>query len=180
MNQQLEDDGYLRVPAFISPLRAAALARQLATHHGQVGEPFDAQVPGAPYSYNFLPFVRLLVQQLPRVQALCGEAVLPTYAYSRMYRRGATLAPHIDRPACEVSLTVHLRGDQPWDFWLRSFGHPPLAITLLPGDALLYLGCRTEHWREALRSEECVQLFLHYVLAHGPHARLFFDREKAP
>lgn len=178
MNQQLQDQGYLRVPEFISAARAAALARQLAAHHATAGDSFDAQVPGAPCSYNFLPFVRLLVERLPRVEALCGEAVLPTYAYARMYRHGATLAPHTDRPACEISLSLHLRGDRPWDFWLRNFGSAPVAIGLQPGDALLYLGCQTEHWREAFDGEDCVQVFLHYVLAHGSFAHLFFDREK--
>lgn len=180
MNHQLQDHGYLRVPEFITGARAAALARQLQAHHAATEPAFDAQVPNSPFSYNFLPFVRLLVEKLPQVASLSGEAVLPTYAYSRLYRHGATLARHTDRDACEVSLTVHLQGDQPWDFWLQTFGQPPVCVQLAPGDALLYLGCQSEHWREPFQGQDYQQVFLHYVLANGRRAYAFFDREKKP
>ena len=178
MNHQLQDTGYVLVRGFIPALRATALARQLVAHHASGPEVCDEQAPTSPCSYNFLPFVRLLVEKIPMVAQLCGEAVLPTYAYARSYRHGATLARHTDRDACEVSLTLHLRGDQPWDFGLQMFGQPPVALQLAPGDALLYLGCQAEHWREAYAGQDYQQVFLHYVLASGERAYAFFDRAK--
>ncbi len=178
MNHLLQDTGYVVVPEFISVQRAGALAQQLAAHHAATADSFDAQVPNSPFCYNFLPFVRLLVEKIPQVGQLCGEPVLPTYAYSRVYRRDATLARHTDRDACEISLSLHLQGDQPWDIGLQMFGQPPATVQLAPGDALLYLGCQAEHWREAYAGQAYVQVFLHYVLAKGTRARVFFDREK--
>lgn len=178
MNQQLEDEGYLRVPGFLPPGRAAALAGQLQAFIAEMGERYDREVPNSPCCYNFLPFVRVLVEKLPQVADISGETLLPTYSYSRMYRRHAVLRRHRDRGACEISLTVNLRGDRPWPFHLQAFHAPPVQLLLEPGDALLYLGHQVHHWRESFEGEDCVQMFLHYVRAYGPRARFFFDREQ--
>lgn len=58
------------------------------------------------------------------------------------------------------------------------FGPPPAAVRLAPGDALLYLGCLAEHWRDTYAGQAYVQVFLHYVLGKGTRARVLFDREK--
>jgi hypothetical protein len=34
--------------------------------------------------------------------------MLPTYSYARIYANGDELKKHRDRPACEVSVTLHL------------------------------------------------------------------------
>lgn len=178
MNQQLQDLGYLRLPGFISAVRAGELAQELARSFAREGEAFDRQVPDAPYRYNFAPIVRLLVARIPELGEACGEPLLPTYAYARAYRRGSRLPRHCDRPACEISLTVHLRGDRPWAFHLQNFGMPVVDVTLAPGDALMYLGHQVEHWREPYEGDEHLQMFLHYVRARGPHAWAVFDREQ--
>ena len=178
MHPLLRDQGYLQLPAFVSPARAQALGSELATAIARDGERCDSQVPDAPCSYNFPPLVRLLVERIPALAGVCGEPLLPTYAYARIYRHDSQLPPHTDRDACELSLTVHLGGDVPWAFWLRSFGMPPAQVMLAPGDALVYLGCQIEHWREPYQGQAYAQAFLHYVLANGRRAWAVFDRER--
>ena len=178
MHQFLRDQGYLHLPAFLPATRAQTLATELAAAIARDGESFDSQVPDAPCSYNFPPLVRLLVERVPALGAVCGEPLLPTYAYARIYRHGSQLPPHTDRDACELSLTVQLSGDVPWAFWLRSFGMPAVQVQLAPGDALVYLGCQIEHWREPYDGQAYTQAFLHYVLANGRRAWAVFDREK--
>jgi alkylated DNA repair dioxygenase AlkB len=180
MQPLLQDQGYLHLPGFLPAARAAAIAAQLAEAIAREGESFDAQVPDAPCSYNFPPLVRLLVERIPALGTLCGEPLLPTYAYARIYRQGSQLPPHTDREACELSLTVHLQGDAPWDFCLRSFGLPPVRVQLAPGDALVYLGCQIEHWREPYAGTSYAQAFLHYVLANGRRAWAVFDKAQRP
>jgi hypothetical protein len=178
MNHHLKDLGYLLVPQFVSAPRSQALADRLQQHHASAPPVFDKQVPDAPSTYNFLPFVRLLVEKAPQVGLLCGAPVLPTYAYSRCYRHDARLPRHSDRDACEISLSLHLQGDRPWDLWLQAFGQSPARVRLAPGDAVLYLGCQSEHWREPYAGQDYLQVFLHYVLAGGSRAWAFFDREQ--
>jgi hypothetical protein len=175
MSSLLQDQGWLHVPGFVPAARAQSLGAELADAIARRGEAFDRQVPDAPFLYNFLPLVRLQVERIPALGDLCGAALLPTYAYARVYRRGSQLPAHTDRAACEVSLSLHLHGDAPWDFCLRSFGMPTQRVQLAPGDALLYLGCQIEHWREPYAGEAYAQAFLHYVLAYGRRAQAVFD-----
>ena len=35
---------------------------------------------------------------------------------------------------------------------------------------LMYKGCILEHWRDAFKGENCVQVFLHYNDASGPNS----------
>lgn len=44
----------------------------------------------------------------PRVEEFCGLRLYPTYSFFRLYRRGSTLHHHIDRPSCEISVSVNL------------------------------------------------------------------------
>lgn len=105
-----------------------------------------------------------------------GQPVLPTYTYGRVYKKGAVLAAHTDRPACEVSLTLNLDGDQVWPIFIRGTDGAATGVILAPGDAALYLGCVGEHWRNRFEGTRCAQAFLHYVLARGEHATHYFDR----
>ena len=47
-----------------------------------------------------------------------------------------------------------------WGFYEK---HSPRGQVPETYDCLLYKGEQVEHWREPLRGENCVQIFLHYV-----------------
>jgi len=178
MNDVLLARNFLLLPQFISPLRARALAKSLAQQHAT--EPLDSDklVPGAPAIYDFLPFVRLLVEKIPQVEAVSEEKVLPTYTYARLYSHGEALPVHEDRDACELSLTLNLDADEPWPIWLKTPAGEAVSVRQQPGDAVMYLGCQTPHWREPFEGRFCTQVFMHYVFAFGTRTYAYFDKKR--
>lgn len=118
----------------------------------------------------------LLARVQPRVEAVTGYALFPTYSYLRMYCRGATLPAHTDRPSCEISVTVSLGGHAsvPWPICLESGGHRR-EVALAPGDGMIYQGAVLPHWRERFEGKLWVQVFLHFVRRDGEFANCRFD-----
>ena len=53
-----------------------------------------------------------------------------------------------------------------------------VSISQRPGDAVVYLGCQTPHWREPYPGTSCAQVFLHYVFAFGDRAYAYFDKKR--
>ncbi len=120
----------------------------------------------------------VLLQCRPAIEALVGRELIPAYAYWRIYEHGAQLLRHIDRGACEVSVTLpifSLPADSAWPIWVGGLDGVEAAVAVLPGAGVVYQGCRVPHWRETFTGECQYQLFLHYVLADGDNAALAFD-----
>lgn len=176
MNPQLQFNNYLYVPNFLTAQEADGLAQEffVAEREGRLN--LDPQCPSSPAIYNFLPCVKVLVKKTQYVSELCGEDVLPTYAYGRIYKHGEILAKHIDRDACEISLTVNLQKDADWPIWVKKPDGTEVNFELQPGDAVLYLGCIADHWRNQFVGQNYVQMFIHYVRANGPKSYAFFDK----
>jgi len=151
-----------------------------------VGNFNDRQVPGSYAKYADRLMETLLVKVIPIMKAKTELNLIPTYSYTRLYRKGNILKRHKDRPSCEISTTLNLGGDN-WDIFLDPTGtnnvideykniHKPNApkgikISLKPGDMLIYSGCELEHWREPFQGNLCGQVFLHYNHANGPYAK---------
>ena len=143
----------------------------------------DKQIPNTYSCYGDMFMETLMVKVLPIMQQQTGLRLIPTYTYTRAYKKGDILHRHKDRPSCEISTTLHLGGD-PWTIFLDPTGadyvideykqiHKPNApkgipITLEVGDMLVYSGCELEHWREPFQGEHCAQVFLHYNNIDGP------------
>ena len=158
-----------------------AVAHQYALKRARFSrESDDCQVPGTPSFYADPLMETLLELATSVVRGFTGVEPLPTYSYMRVYGRGTVLNPHVDRPACEISLTLTLGydGESPWPLYLATPDGVQTAI-LAPGDALLYAGGECAHWRGELAGEYHAQGFLHYVDAAGPNARLRFDKRPA-
>jgi hypothetical protein len=176
MNVELEQNNYLYVPNFLTAQEADNLAQAffIAQRDGYLVK--DDQVPAAQAGYNILPCVKTLVKMLPQVSELCGEDVLPTYTYGRIYGKGDVLGRHSDRDACEISLTVTLQKDETdWPIWIQKPNGEQIGLNLNVGDAMVYLGCTAEHWREAYQGTIQTQAFFHYVCANGDRAIEYFD-----
>lgn len=180
MNPKLRETSYLYLPGFITVRRAEQLAQEFYSWERQGLCTRDRQAPNSPAAYNFLPFVRLLVEKVSAVSELCGEPVLPTYAYARIYTHGEILARHRDRDACEVSLTLNLVQDREWPIYIQKPDGRAVDLITGPGDAVMYFGCEADHWRERFNGRNYVQVFIHYVRAFGPRAYAFFDKANAP
>ena len=110
MNQNLLKNNYLLVRNFID--------KEFAQHLGSKFEEdsilfdSDTQVPGTPSKYNYPPALELLCNKTGEVSSIVETPVLPTYTYGRVYKEGDELKIHSDRPECEISLTLHLSGDE--------------------------------------------------------------------
>ena len=137
----------------------------------------DNQSPGmfAYYKDHCMAYVHFLLHSVMEKET--GLSLLPSYTYFRVYRNGAILDPHKDRPACEVSasLLIGTNMEKPWPLIIEDE-----KILQEVGDILIYRGCEVEHWRDPLVTEErnyYVQLFAHYVDANGPYQMHANDQE---
>ena len=139
----------------------------------------DTQLPNTPSRYAD-PFMESVLQiLLPQVAETSGLQLYPTYSYFRVYKHGDVLAAHVDRPSCEVSVTISVgyEADAIWPVWVeRKGGATP--IELEPGDGMLYRGTDVRHWRDTFAGNEATQLFLHYVDQDGPNRDWKFDRRE--
>ena len=146
----------------------------------------DKQIPNTYSIYGDIFMETLMMKVLPIMQQHTEMNLIPTYSYTRIYKKGDILHRHKDRPSCEISTTLHLGGD-PWPIFLDPTGanfviygktekdisvkpNAPkgISIDLEPGDMLVYSGCELEHWREPLEGNHCAQVFLHYNNIDGP------------
>lgn len=148
-----------------------------ALRMGMAKNPFnDGQCPLSHAEYAAPVAEALLVLLHPVMQAVTGLSLLPTYSYSRIYRPNDILTAHRDRPACEVSCTLHVGRfgvDESWPIFIEG-----TSILQDIGDAVVYRGCDVTHWRDewiAPKGSLYGQVFLHYVDENGPYAEWQFD-----
>lgn len=140
------------------------------------GIPTIANVTSNAYDhYNWKDSVALLSEKVSSLNKLLGRKLLPTYTYTRMSENGASLDKHVDRPSCEISLSIHLYGDEEWAFCIKDADGRDRRLMLQPGDAVLYDAHRAVHWRDTYRGEFYISTFHHYVLLDGDYDNNFFD-----
>jgi hypothetical protein len=165
--------GYLVARGLVPPARVALLRQHLERRaaQGTMGQ-VDEQVPQTPAVYGDGEVDRLMQDLVPAIETHTGLKLFPTYSYARIYKRGDALAPHRDRTACEISISLNLGQvpDEPWALHVSDF-----AALLTPGDVLIYRGCDHTHWREPYAGQSVVQAFMHYVDQNGLHAAEKFD-----
>lgn len=173
---RLNTDNYEVVRNFIDRNRAIKLGIEFDDYTKKHKLPGDGQVSKSRVLYDYISFLELLVEKSNHVTDICGESVLPTYCYARVYHHGADLLRHTDRPACEVSVSLNLGSDKDWPIYIKDPNNKEISVTLKPGDAMLYYGCEAEHWRETFDGECCKQVFLHYVKSRGQNQPFYFDK----
>lgn len=143
--------------------------------YNKVDENKDYQLDPQSFSpgwYNDPLMNSLLDLKLPLVEEESKLKLFPTYAYWRYYVFGATLAKHIDRPACEISITACIKKYDNWPIVIEG-----TKFELEEGDALLYAGCDQKHWRPGVyKGEGMAQVFLHYVNQNGIYKNHAFDK----
>lgn len=176
MNPVLEKNNYIFLPNLIDPQRATRISKEYESfsEYNQLGG--DDQAPNSRSMYDYKTALELLCELTPRISELCGATVLPTYSYIRVYQSGDDLKKHSDRDSCEISVTLNLGGDCDWPIYIERSDGTTACVTMKPGDAMLYLGCRAMHWRDSIPGTKCVQVFLHYVDSNGPKACNYFDK----
>lgn len=173
-----EEKGYLILKQLIPPVMCDYLAENIkaleadgAVSNGdeQVRESFA----------TFAPVVTEILLDIltPILSNAIGCELCPTYSYLRIYFKGAVLAKHIDRPACEVSATLCISSESPriWPLCLETVDGIT-EVELEPGDAVIYKGMEVPHWREEFDGARQVQVFLHYVKRNGAYEEFKFDK----
>lgn len=175
--EHFRQDGYVVVRSAISADTAALVARYALLQQNWPGyyereEMFRA----ANGRYADAVSESLLLEVQPKVEQATGLTVLPCYSYLRIYRKGAILQKHTDRPSCEIStsLTLGFKADALWPLCAESHGSDR-SMELAPGDMLVYRGADLPHWRPVFEGEYWVQTFLHYVDANGQYTDFKFD-----
>ena len=131
----------------------------------------DFQVPTAKaiLTGDFLTET-LLEDMWPKLEFLLNTELLPTYAYARLYGNGDKLEKHIDRPSCEVSMTIQLGRSHHYS-WPIFMGNK--RYDLAETEGIVYLGTKIDHWRDTCVGPEDYysgQIFLHYVRKNGDYA----------
>lgn len=168
--------------------------------------PVENQVEGSTSRYYYPPYKYAHSQIRLKLEKIIGKKLYNTYYYDRFYNPGQALSNHVDRSACEISVTVHVSSNlkRPWPICIKT---PDTyddsrtkaniikkgenrSVILLPGDGMLYKGCERPHWREPMpgKREGAIrkllgkpelyyhQVFFHYVLAEGLRVNFAGDR----
>jgi hypothetical protein len=130
----------------------------------------DNITAGDSQHYGDLATESLLLMLQPKIEEITNKKLLPTYSFWRMYTYGSYLKKHLDREACEISVTLNIMSDTDWPIYIEEN-----EVNLKPGDGVIYLGCELTHERKKLIGDYQAQIFLHYVEKNGKNARYKFD-----
>lgn len=155
-------------------------------------DPIEGQVEGSTSKYYWPPHKYAHSQIRLKLEKIIGKKLFNTYYYERFYNPGQKLTVHTDRPACEISVTVHVSSNarRPWPIWIKTpdiYDDPVKKTNIIqrgenrsailePGDGMIYKGCERPHWREPLPAEytrtwygwkkEKTGLYYHQVFFH--------------
>lgn len=162
---KFQKNNYLVVRNLITKKEAKTLATNLKKNEKN-GSLDDIQSLGSPSFYNNKLHTKIQKKLLPKIEKHTDFKLFKTYNYARIYKKNSILRIHKDRPACEISLTLDLGGDD-WSIYLLNNDEKPIKVKLNPGDALIYMGCDVWHWREKFKGNEHTQLFMHFVNKFG-------------
>jgi len=177
--QSFRQDRYLVVGGLLAP----PILDYLKVYYGIVlangGFSADEQCPLSLARAGDSGFDAILEWIRPEISRLVGMELAPTYSYTRRYSKGEKLERHVDRDACEVSVTVSIQIPPragPSSIYLKTPRNGERRIDLREGDGCVYAGTEVEHWRDRFRTDGYIQLFLHYIRKRGPHyPALVFD-----
>ena len=193
-------DGYLLVEGLAPVEVCRAFLHQLKSDVERGGNQLSQLTRGSNllkrdaielYGYHYPPMLGLLWGLTPMVSQLLVRDLLPSYDYFRIYREGDICRVHSDRYSCEVSLSLTLDYSDgvPWDLEIGSAaaepgpvvddswqGAPYRAVSMQPGDGMLYQGVTRRHGRTTPNPNFwSAHLFLHWVTRDGPYAGSAFD-----
>jgi hypothetical protein len=175
-NEQFDRDGYLVLRNLWDPKDLYCDPPEIKGQYHYYGklekfshEPLEQQVEGSTSRYYYPPYKYIHSQIRLKLEKEIGKKLYNTYYYDRFYNPGQELTNHADRPACEISVTVHIstNAKTPWPIWIKTpdtYDDPikktniikkgeNRSVILQPGDGMLYKGCERPHWREPMAKE---------------------------
>lgn len=182
--EHFEKHGCVFVKNFIDAQTVAVVSQYFENRirRGEWQESGTKDDPTSRFAYYADPLVEVLLQASKEaVEDATGKELIPTYSYSRIYQPGEQLKPHVDRPSCEISVTVNIATKGEISPVYTQYGqNDPEKHVLNPGDAVIYMGCDVMHWRQPLKEGQLnVQFMLHYVDKNGKNAEYAKDKRPA-
>lgn len=129
----------------------------------------------------YTPFPEIGVLCLDKIEKITGVRLGFTYCYSRLYKKGSDLKPHIDRSASEYSVTIPLAFSEQndWPIKFRDVESNTYNECVQDiGNGIVYMGEKLWHWRPSLPIDWSLHLFLHYVDINGKHKDLENEYKK--
>ena len=183
-HQQFDEDGALFVPKIINtdslqrePDFQDKFIRYIDGTPNCLGE---GQIKNSSETYNHPSLSGVFRKVKLRIERTLGKKLYPTYYFDRIYYTGNELPVHADRPACEISISIHIGStvEKLWPFFIETPDERILSFDFEPGDAVIYKGFELPHWREKLNCEDDQyyhQAFMHYVLQDGHFTEHAFD-----
>ena len=175
-NQQFDKDGYVVVKNLWDP---EELYHPVPDIRGQLNyfdknldhfehHALETQVEGSLARYWHPQYRDIHTGIRLKLERIIGRKLYNTYYYDRFYFDGQELKRHADRPACEISVSIHISTNLPddtkeWPFKIKTPdtytdeskntvlvpGEVHYAV-LHPGDGLIYKGCERPHWRDPM------------------------------
>lgn len=130
--------------------------------------------------YNYPKYKEIFYVCKNKLEGILGEKLYPTYYYDRFYYNNSFLNRHIDRPSCEISVSVNISSNLDYDWPLFFEINKEIhGVPTKPGDAIIYKGMEVPHWRQSLIGKKELyyhQIFFHFVRANGHFLEYAFDR----
>ena len=211
-NEQFDRDGYFIVKDLWDPIE---LYHPVPDIRGQLSyfddnpshfahDAVERQVEGSLSRYYHPQYKNAHTGIRKKLEEVVGRKLYNTYYYDRYYFPGQALDRHIDRDACEISVSIHISTNLPspekdWPFKIKTpdtytdksrntvlVPGEDRSCVLNPGDGLLYKGCERPHWRDPmpdgpqklLRKKVDYyyhQIFFHYILQDGQRTQCAWD-----
>lgn len=196
-NETFDRDGYFVIKNLCDPqlLRDEIPEKRGRFHYHGSLDKFDhfeeeEQVSGsvARYFYPRYKAVHSLVRR--ELEKHIGKKLYNTYYYDRFYFPGQELTRHVDRDACEISVSIHISTSlkEDWPLCIETPDGVSRSLSLAAGDGMVYKGRERPHWRDPMpgkskgwfskKEDYFHQIFFHYVLADGYFAHCAFDASR--
>jgi hypothetical protein len=173
--EKFEKDGYLVVKNFLDTKTTEIISRYLENRINRGEWKSGSEVIHvSKYFYYGDPLIEvLLLESKETIENLTGKDLDPTYSYTRIYQSEDILHKHIDRPSCEISVTVNIANKgKKSPIFMKYKNNDSVECFLDPGDAVVYKGCEVYHWRDKLLEDQLVvQFMLHYVDKNGQNSK---------
>lgn len=174
-NEQFEKDGYLVIKDLWDPKELFVEVPEIRgqiNYWGKKKDQFtfdhlETQVEGSLACYTRPEYRHIHTGIRLKLEKEIGRKLYNTYFYDRFYFAGQALTLHADRPACEISVSVHISSniEECWPLWIKTPDTyndetktivkeegESRSVCLKPGDGMIYKGCERPHWRDPLPS----------------------------
>lgn len=179
-----EKNGCVKVNQFIDDATVGIVSQYFENRirRGEWVEGNEGKLVASKLAFYADPLVEVLLLKCKEsVEEATGKELLPTYSFSRVYQPREQLVAHVDRPSCEISVTVNVATKGGVSSFYTQYGdNSPEEHVLSAGDAVIYKGCEAQHWRKPLEQGQLnVQFMLHYVDKNGINASFAKDNRPA-